>query len=390
MKIFYGRIDVTEQSKRYWAEVDLGIARENYNLIRSRLNADTKLCCVVKANAYGHGALPMANLYQSLGADFFAVANIDEAIGLRRGGIVRPILILGYTPPEYARVLSENSISQTVFSLDYAEELNSFAASAGVTIKIHVKLDTGMGRIGFSYKDTENIRSVEEIAAVCRMPSFIPEGIFTHFSVADEGDKGAEYTKAQYELFLDACKRLENMGISFSIRHAANSASAVAFPEYQLDMVRAGILLYGLLPSQKLTCEGIRPVLSLRSVVSFVKECKAGERISYGGDFVTSAGMKIATVPGGYADGYRRFAEGKQGCVLVNGKFAKITGRICMDQFMIDVTHIEGVKRGDIVTVLGEDGGETISADSLASLWGTINYEVLCGIGERVPRIYKE
>ena len=381
---------MTEQSKRYWAEVDLGIAKENYNLIRSRLNADTKLCCVVKANAYGHGALPMASLYQSLGADFFAVANIDEAIRLRRGGIVRPILILGYTPPEYARVLSENSISQTVFSLDYAEELNSFAVSAGVTLKIHVKVDTGMGRIGFSHKSLGDRRAVEEIAAVSELTSFIPEGIFTHFSVADEGEEGSEYTKKQFELFIDACETLKERGIDFAIRHAANSAAAVAFPEYQLDMVRAGILLYGLLPSARLTCEGIRPVLSLRSVVSFVKECGAGERISYGGDFVTTEGMRIATVPGGYADGYRRFAEGKRGVVLIGGKRAEITGRICMDQFMIDVTHLEDVKRGDVVTVLGEDGGEEITADCLASLWGTVNYEVLCGIGERVPRVYKE
>ena len=381
---------MTEQGKRYWAEVDLGAAKANYNLIRSRLNASTKLCCVVKANAYGLGVLPMASLYQSLGADFFAVANIDESITLRQGGIVKPILILGYTPPEYARALAENSISQTVFSLDYAEELNSFAVSEGVTLKIHVKVDTGMGRIGFLHKSFSDSLAIEEIAAVAALPSFVPEGIFTHFSVADNSERNADYTKKQFELFLDVCKRLNDRGISFSIRHAANSAASVAFPEFQLDMVRAGIILYGLLPSSTLFLQGLRPVLSIKAVVSFVKECRAGERIGYGGDFVTEEGTRIATIPGGYADGYRRFAKEKQGYVLIGGRPAKITGRICMDQFMVDVTHIEGVKRGDVVTVLGEDGDEAITADHLASLWGTINYEVLCGIGQRVPRIYKE
>ena len=381
---------MAEQSKRYWAEVDLGVAKENYNIIRSRLCESTKLCCVVKANAYGHGALPMANLYQSLGADFFAVANIDEAIGLRQGGIVRPILILGYTPPEYARTLAENSISQTVFSLDYAEELGAFASAAGATVKAHIKLDTGMGRIGFSYKSEADSEALGEIISACRQKGLEPEGIFTHFSVADEGDGGREYTKRQFDLFMSACGQLESEGITFKLRHASNSAAAIDFPEYQLDMVRAGIVLYGLMPSNRLSLEGIRPVLSLRSVISFVKECHAGERISYGGDFVTEEGMRIATVPGGYADGYRRIPAGKEGFVLVGGRRARITGRVCMDQFMIDASELEGIKRGDRVTVLGEDCGEVISADDIAALWGTINYEVLCGIGERVPRIYKE
>ena len=377
------------QRKRFWAEVDLDVAEANYNIIRSRISHGVKLCCVVKANAYGHGAPMLAKLYEELGADWFAVSNIEEAMQLRQHRIKKPILILGYTPPECAALLSANNISQTVFSLDYARELESYAAAEDMKIKIHIKLDTGMGRLGFSFKDEKrDSGSIDEIVSVSYSSHLVCEGIFTHFAVADEGEKSRKYTEHQAELFKVALSKLGDRGVSFEIRHAANSAATLAFPETELDMVRAGIVLYGLSPSEAIDNAGLSPILSLRAVVSYVKEAREGDRISYGGDFLAREGMKIATVPVGYADGYRRENSRSGGFMLVNGKKAQIVGRICMDQLMLDVSNIEGVKRGDIVTVIGEQEGESITADSLARLCGTINYEILCGIGERVPRFY--
>ena len=383
------------QRKRFWAEVDLDVAEKNYNLIRSKLRSGVKLCCVVKANAYGHGAPKLARLYEELGADWFAVSNIEEAMQLRQHRIKAPILILGYTPPECAPLLSANNISQAVFSLDYAQELNSYASAEDMKVKIHIKIDSGMGRIGFSYKHSEKLgdplhshTSIEQIISACRLSNLIPEGVFTHFAVADEGKRQSDYTRQQFELFSEAVAKIEASGIRFDIKHAANSAATFEFSDFGLDMVRAGIVLYGLSPSPEIDCEGLSPVLSLRAVVSFVKVTHEGERISYGGDFVAKEGMKIATVPVGYADGYRRENGQSGGFMLINGKKAAIVGRICMDQLMLDVTDIEDVKRGDIVTAIGDDGGSSITADQLAKLCGTINYEILCGVGERVPRFY--
>ena len=377
------------QRKRFWAEVDLDVAEANYNIIRSKLARGVKLCCVVKANAYGHGAPMLARLYEELGADWFAVSNIEEAMQLRQHRIKKPILILGYTPPECAPLLSANNISQTVFSLDYARELESFAAAEEMQIKVHIKLDTGMGRLGFSFKGGDRDRqSLDEIVSVSQSSHLVCEGIFTHFAVADEGERSRGYTERQAEFFKLATEELSARGVTFDIRHAANSAATFAFPETELDMVRAGIVLYGLSPSEDVDCTGLSPILSLHAVVSYVKETSAGDKISYGGDFVATDGMKIATVPVGYADGYRRENSRSGGYMLINGKKASIVGRICMDQLMLDVSDIEGVKRGDIVTAIGEQGGERITADNLAHLCGTINYEILCGIGERVPRFY--
>ena len=238
------------QRKRFWAEVDLDVAKANYDIIRSRLTRGVKLCCVVKANAYGHGAPMLAKLYEELGADWFAVSNIEEAMQLRQHRIKKPILILGYTPPECAPLLSANNISQTVFSLDYARELESFAAAEDMQVKIHIKLDTGMGRLGFSFKDEKkDAASIDEIALATESAHLVCEGIFTHFAVADEGEKSSERTKRQAELFGVAVGALKERGVSFEIRHAAHSAAPLAFPETELDMVRAGIVLYGLSPS---------------------------------------------------------------------------------------------------------------------------------------------
>lgn len=374
--------------KRFWAEIDMDAARENVRLLRECLSPSTRLCCVVKANAYGHGAPMLARLYEEMGVDFFAVSNVEEAMQLRRHGIEKKILILGYTPAECAPLLAEYGISQTVFSYEYAEELNAHAADAGVSLPIHVKLDSGMGRLGFDCKHGSD-DTVNAVARVAAMPHLCPEGIFTHFALADGGEEGKAYTDRQYRSFCETVDALTARGVHFPICHAANSAGLLDFPDYRLDMVRAGIVLYGIAPSaQTRSMPPLRPVMSLRAVISQVKELCEGDTVSYGCTFRAPRNMRIAVVPVGYADGYlRRCGEGGA-YMLLHGKRAPIVGRICMDQLMLDVSAIPEAKASDVITVIGEDGDEAITADRLAELSGTIPYEILCSVGERVPRFY--
>lgn len=374
--------------KRFWAEIDMNAAEKNFNLIRSRLQKGTRLCCVVKANAYGHGAVYLSKLYERLGADFFAVSNIEEAMQLRNNGISAPILILGYTPTSCTSILAENNISQSVFSLSYAKELSKSARADGVNVKIHIKLDSGMGRIGFDCIH-ENERMLESIADVCNMEGLAPEGIFTHFAVADEGVDGAEFTRLQYERFMKAVDELKARNISFEIRHCANSATTFEYPEYHLDMVRVGVVLYGVVPSHKVKgCESLVPVMSLKSVISMIKEIEEGDTVSYGCTFKAQKKMKIATAPVGYADGFWRSNAENGTQMLIRGQRVNIVGRVCMDQLMLDVTDVKGVREGDYITLIGSDKDESISADELANNNGTIGYEMICAIGERVPRFY--
>jgi alanine racemase len=374
--------------KRFWAEIDMDAARENFRLLRAGLAPNVKLCCVVKANAYGHGAPYLARAYAEMGADFFAVSNIEEAMQLRRHGVEQKILILGYTPAECAPLLAEYGISQTVFSLEYAEELARFAALAGVSLPIHIKLDSGMGRLGFSCRHGES-EAIDEIVRVAAMPHLCPEGIFTHFALADGGEDGEGYTKEQYACFCAAVDALSARGVHFPICHCANSAAMLDFAEGHLDMVRAGIVLYGVAPSREMRhMPPLRPVMSLRAVISQVKTLRAGDTVSYGCVFRAPRDMRIAIVPVGYADGYLR-RNGEAGAyMLLHGKRAPIVGRICMDQLMLDVSDIPNVAPSDEVTVLGSDGEEIITAEALAEMTGTIPYEILCGVGERVPRFY--
>ena len=379
--------------KRFWAEIDMDAARDNFFAVRRMLGEGTRLCCVVKANAYGHGAIYLARLYEELGAELFAVSNIEEAMQLRRGGIKRPVLILGYTPSECAALLAENEISQAVFSYEYAKMLDESARAAGVRVSVHIKVDTGMGRLGFIYKpcgaDGRSADTVEQIVHACELDALSPDGIFTHFALADGGAEGEEYTRAQLEYFKRLVGELKDRGLSFSLCHAANSASILDFPEYGLDMVRAGIVLYGVSPSEDIRARiGLRPVMALRAVVSFVKDIEKGDAISYGSRFVAERRMRIATVPVGYADGYLRSNGEGRTYMLVHGKRAPIVGRICMDQLMLDVTDIEGVAMGDTVTVIGKDGDEEITVQMIAERNGTIPYEIMCAVGERVPRFY--
>ena len=375
--------------KRTWAEISLNAIEHNYNVIRNNVADDTKVCCVIKADGYGHGAVELSQIYEKLGADFFAVSNIDEGIEIRKSGSKLPIVILGYTPVSEAENLAEYDISQAVFSLEYAKELSEKCVEEDCICKMHVKVDSGMSRIGFMCQEfPRDEYSIEEICEACCLPNLEVEGLFTHFCVSDEDAEGREFTNKQYENFIHVRDSLKKRGVDISVVHCSNSGAIEDYPETCCDMVRAGIILYGLAPSSKLADRlDLVPAMTLKTVVAFVKEVQKGATISYGRTFTADRKMKIATVPIGYADGFIR-QNAKDGYMTVNGKKAKIVGRICMDQTMLDVTDIEDVKTGDEVVVFGTGENGEPTADSLAENTGTINYETVCLVGKRVPRIY--
>ena len=371
--------------KRTWAEIDLDAVEHNYKTIRSRLNDNTKICCVVKANGYGHGAVQLSKLYEKFGADYLAVSNIEEAIQLRNADVSLPILILGYTDPRCASDLAKYHISQCVFSFEYGQVLAKNAVDQGVEVIIHIKLDTGMGRIGFQCVEEE----LDKAAEVCGMDGLKVEGIFTHFASADEGDGGKEYTLGQFNKFMAAISHLEAKGISFAIRHCANSAAIFDYPETHLDMVRAGIVLYGLQPSSVLHNPGdLQPVLTLKTIIDHIKMVNPGDCISYGREYRADHEIRIATIPIGYADGLWRSNFRNHMVVEVAGKLAPIIGRVCMDQCMIDITEILNAKIDNVVTVYGPSGENSV--DNIADANQTINDEIVCAVGERVPRVYKK
>lgn len=375
--------------KRTWAEISLNAIEHNYNVIRNKVADDTKVCCVIKADGYGHGAVELSQIYEKLGADFFAVSNIDEGIEIRKSGSKLPIVILGYTPVSEAENLAAYNISQAVFSLEYAKELSEKCVEEDCICKMHIKVDSGMSRIGFMCQEfPRDEYSIEEICEACCLPNLEVEGLFTHFCVSDEDAEGREFTNKQYENFIHVRDSLKKRGVDISVVHCSNSGAIEDYPETCCDMVRAGIILYGLAPSSKLADRlDLVPAMTLKTVVAFVKEVQKGATISYGRTFTADRKMKIATVPIGYADGFIR-QNAKDGYMMVNGKKAKIVGRICMDQTMLDVTNIEDVKTGDEVVVFGTGENGEPTADSLAENTGTINYETVCLVGKRVPRIY--
>ena len=375
--------------KRTWAEISLNAIEHNYNVIRNKVADDTKVCCVIKADGYGHGAVELSQVYEKLGADFFAVSNIDEGIEIRKSGSKLPIVILGYTPVSEAKNLAAYNISQAVFSLEYAKELSEKCVEEDCICKMHIKVDSGMSRIGFMCQEfPRDEYSIEEICEACCLPNLEVEGLFTHFCVSDEDAEGKEFTNKQYENFIHVRDSLKKRGVDISVVHCSNSGAIEDYPETCCDMVRAGIILYGLAPSSKLADRlDLVPAMTLKTVVAFVKEVQKGATISYGRTFTADRKMKIATVPIGYADGFIR-QNAKDGYMMVNGKKAKIVGRICMDQTMLDVTDIEDVKTGDEVVVFGTGENGEPTADSLAENTGTINYETVCLVGKRVPRIY--
>lgn len=375
--------------RRTWAEVDADAIKHNFKAIREATDPKSDIMCVIKADGYGHGAVFLAELYEKLGAARFAVSNIEEAMQLRENGITLPILILGFTPAEMAKELADNQISQAVFSEDYARELSECAAKDQVNVKIHIKLDTGMSRIGFMYQQPERDGvSLTAVRNVCSLPHLVPEGIFTHFALSDEGEEGIAPTTHQLSCFTDAVEKLKADGITFPVVHCSNSGAVIDYKQAHFDCVRAGIILYGLSPSPKLAGKlDLRPAMQIKSVIAQIKTVEPDTAVSYGGTFVTKKKTVIATVPIGYADGYTRSLSNRA-YMTVHGQKAPVIGRVCMDQVMIDITGIDGVHTGDEVVVIGDGKDNTLSFDDIAEMTGTINYEVVCLVGKRVPRVY--
>ncbi len=375
--------------RRTWAEIDLNALEHNFCEIRRQTELSADIAAVVKADAYGHGAKIIAPELQRLGVGWFAVSNLEEAQELRRAGVVLPVLILGYTPPEYAAELAKDKITQALLSADYAASLSREAERAGVTVSAHLKIDTGMSRVGFFFQSPErDYGTIEKAAEACRLPGLDVNGIFMHFAVADAGEDGRVFTNAQYQAFQTVILSLKEKGISFRWRHCDNSGAILCYQQMNLDLVRPGIILYGLLPDDGLAgILSLRPVMALRSVVALIKTIPAGSTVSYGRTYTAERPVTVATIPVGYADGYSRSLSSK-GSVLIHGRRAPIIGRICMDQMMVDVTDIPNVKEGDTVTLVGRDGKDIITFEELARLVGTINYELVCSVSRRVPRVY--
>ena len=372
--------------RRTWAEVDLTAAEHNFNIIREKAR-NSKICCVVKADGYGHGAKVLSKLYEDLGADYLAVSNIDEAEELRDYGISLPILILGYTPVHDAKRLLKLNLTQAVYSLDFAKALSERCTELNGTLDIHIKIDTGMSRIGYMCQSFPRDKaSIDEIVETCSLNGLNATGIMAHFSVADEGFEGKEYTENQIKNFDYTVNALKEKGIEFDIIHHANSAGTEDYENAHKSMVRAGIILYGLAPSSKLQdALPIKPIMTLKTSVASVKKIYKGTTVSYGRTFEAQEDMTVATVTIGYADGYFRDYSNK-GYMLLKGKKCRILGRVCMDQTIIDVSDIDDVKIGDEVIVFSAT--ESPTADDLATFADTINYEVICAVSKRVPRYY--
>ncbi len=367
---------------RVFASIDLDAAAFNMESMQRNLHPQAGMIGVVKTDGYGHGSVPIAKAIDAY-VKGFAVATIDEALILRRHGIAKPILILGVTHASRYQELLEYEIRPAIFTMEQASPLSELAAARGIKAKIHLVLDTGMSRIGMKADAT----GADLAEAICSLPGIEAEGLFTHFARADERDKtGAE---KQLERYLDFVKLLERRGISIAFKHCSNSAGILDLPQAHLDLVRAGISIYGMYPSDQVDKSqvALRPVMGLKSFITYVKDIEPGCEVSYGGTFRADRPMRIATVPVGYGDGYPRNLSGK-GHVLVCGQKAPILGRVCMDQFMVDVTDIGQAQVDTEVTLMGKDGEKEITAEDLAALSGRFHYELVCGIGKRVPRVY--
>ncbi len=371
--------------KRAWAEVSLAALKNNVSVIKSLNSSETEIMAVVKADAYGHGDEHIIKcLANDCGIVYFAVSNLDEAITVRNFCPEAEILILGYTPPEYAHEISMYNIIQGVVSTEYAESL---AKNTPEPIRCHIKIDTGMGRIGLRCDSPQECAA--EIAEIMKINKIQVEGIYTHFAVADsDSADNIAYTDRQEQFIIRTYSALENLGIKLPHVHFMNSAATCYRNSPKSTLSRAGIILYGLHPDISLDIPSdLKPVMELKAVISQVKTVESGTCISYGRTFTSDREMRVATVTIGYADGYSRLLSSK-GEILVHGKRCKIIGRVCMDQLMIDVSDVPEAESGDIVTLIGRDGDDIITADELAAIYGTIGYEVVCGISKRVPRIY--
>ena len=378
------RGDDLKTYSRVYARIDLDAIAYNMKQMKQRLNPNTKIMAVIKADGYGHGAVPIAQMLEKVDYIWgFAVATLDEAVVLKNENIQKPVLVLGCVFPDQYLEMLKHDIRMNVYTEEMARAISKMAEKENLTAYMHIKLDTGMARLGFDMSD----KSVAEITNIAAMNNVCMEGVFTHFAKADEIDK--TFTKKQMRDFAQMCKKLEMHGVKFQYEHCANSAAIVDIPEADFDLVRAGISTYGLYPSDEVNKGNVilKPALSLKSHVAFVKDIQKGTPISYGGTFVSNKEMTVATIPVGYADGYPRNLS-NIGSVLIRGQRAPILGRVCMDQFIVDVTHIRDVAFGDKVTLIGQDGDECITVEDLGDLSGRFNYEFICDLGKRIPRVY--
>lgn len=368
---------------RVQANINLDAIQSNISRVKSGLDKATKLMVIVKADAYGHGAVAVSRALENGIVDAYGVAIIEEAVELRNAGITKPILILGYTPKEQFNLVIAYDVMQTVYQYDMAIDLAKEAVRQGKTAKIHIKIDTGMSRLGFN-DSYDTIKIIKQIAS---LEGIYIDGIFTHFARADEADKDS--AKQQIRRFDEFDKLLRLEGVHIPTRHFSNSAGMIEFPEAEYDMVRCGIVTYGIYPSENVNHNLVNliPAMELKSHVVYIKEVPIGTGISYGSTFITNRKTNVATIPVGYADGYSRNMS-NIGKVIIRGQYAPIIGRICMDYFMVDVTDIEGITQGDVVTLLGRDGDSIISVETLAQWSHSFPYEMICTVGKRIPRIY--
>lgn len=374
------------QMKRTWAEVDFDKLAHNYHALRGLAPAGTKYLGLVKADAYGHGAVPVAKKLEELGADYLGVACLDEAIEVREAGVKTPILILGCTSSIYAAELVKYNITQACYDLEYAKELSAGAQKAGGTITVHIQCDTGMTRLGFMCHEDTMEKSASEIIEAVKLPGLKAEGIFTHFS---DSDGSEEYTMLQFGRFQDIIQRVRDLGYEFEIRHCANSAATLLYPATYLDMIRPGIVQFGHFPDAKMDhalCDLV-PVLELKSRVATVRDVPANTPVSYGRTNTLTRPSRLAVIPVGYGDGFCRGFSNKL-TVLINGKKLPIVGRICMDMCMVDVTDAPDVKEGDVAILYGSDGTNDQPVEAGAEIMNTISYELLCVLTKRILRIY--
>jgi len=367
---------------RCWAEIDLDALESNMRLIRSKTNENSKIMAVVKADAYGHGAIITAEKLLSCGADWLGVATVPEAVQLRNANINAPILVLGSIPADHMADAVKYNVTVAAFDYESVSKLSKVAVALGKKASVHIKVDSGMNRIGISLSDEKYIEKIKQIKA---LEGIEAEGIFSHLACSDTLDRS--FTLSQLELFKKAINKLEAEGITFKLKHLANSAAIFNYPEAHFDMVRAGIVCYGYKPAEEMNIEGLKPAMAFKCNVSFVKRINEGDCVSYGATFKADKPTDIATLTVGYADGYSRLLSDKAE-VLIKGKRVKLVGRICMDQCMADVSTVNNITVGDVATLFGTDGNDTISVEETASKLGTINYEVLCMLSRRVLRLY--
>ncbi len=367
---------------RIHAEINLDSICDNIRNTRKIIDKDTKIMAIIKADGYGHGAVPIAKVLNPL-VDAYGISIVEEGVELREAGVTKPILILGYAPEQMYDIMIAYDMMPAICDYKMAEKMSKRAVELGKKLKVHIKIDTGMGRIGFRPGE----ESVEHIVLLSQLPNIQIEGIFSHFARADEKDK--TFAKEQLAKFMEMTKAIEDKGVSLPIKHISNSAAIIDMPEANLNMVRSGISTYGLYPSEEVKKERLplKPAMSLYAYVTMVKELEAGVPVGYGGTYITTKKTKVATIPAGYGDGYPR-ALSNRGRVIIHGQYAPIIGRVCMDQFMVDVTEIDNVKTGDKAILIGKEGDKAITLEEIGNMSASFHYEAACDVGKRVPRVY--